>query len=264
MNNGLIYIYCLSDSQLQLSQLTDYEGLRSFESSGFYVAGKYVTMDEYSEENLKQNLNDVVWIELNAREHVEVISKVMEHSNIIPFKFGTIFSTEEKLNTFISDYSDSLKDNLNKCADHEEWSVKIYCNREVFKLQIEKLSSEVSELEKLIRNSSPGKAYILERKKSGLIESEIDKHSYIYGTNYYSLFLKLCEYSEINSLLPKEMTGRDDEMILNVAFLINKSKVSTFKNTAAMLQKEKNLLGLDVVVTGPWPPFSFISIKEKK
>ncbi|MEI7485267.1 MAG: GvpL/GvpF family gas vesicle protein [Ignavibacteriota bacterium] len=263
MNNGLIYIYCLSESPLELTQFTDYTDLKCFEWGGFYVAGKYVTIDEYSEDNLKQNVNDVVWIEKNAREHVAVISKVMEHNNIIPFKFGTIFSTKEKLDTFISDYSASLADNLKKCEEHEEWSVKIYCNRETFKQQIETLSKEVSELETLIRSSSPGKAYILERKKSGLIETEIDKHSYIYGTNYYSLFLKLSEYSELNSLLPKEMTGRNDDMILNVAFLVSKSKVGNFKNTAAMLKKEKNILGLDVVVTGPWPPFSFISIKEK-
>lgn len=263
MNNGLIYIYCLSDSPLELSQFTDYADLKCFECGGFYAAGKYVTVDDYSEDNLKQNVSDVVWIEKNAREHIAVISKVMERYNIIPFKFGTIFSTEEKLNIFISDYSASLTENLKKCEEHEEWSVKIYCNRETFKQQIGTLSGEVSKLESLIRESSPGRAYILERKKSELVETEIDKHSYIYGTNYYSLFLKLSEYSELNSLLPKEMTGRNDDMILNVAFLVNKSKVNNFKSTAAMLQKEKNILGLDVVVTGPWPPFSFISIKEK-
>jgi hypothetical protein len=53
-------------------------------------------------------------------------------------------------------------------------------------------------------------------------------------------------------------------MILNATFLVSKNKVNDF-NTIVITQREKGeKSGFCIEVSGPWPPFSFISIKEKK
>lgn len=261
MKNKLIYVYCLSDSSPELSRYAEFEGLKCDCIGGFFVIYKNVSEKDFSEENLKKNISDIAWLESNAREHIGVISRIMEHNTVIPFQFGTIYKSVEGLANFIEKYSSSLAENINKVGGHEEWSVKIYCDRNVFKHQIEGLSKEVSALEIEIRRSSPGKAYLLERKKSELIETEIDRFTYIYSQNYYNLFLKHSELTQINNLLPKDQTGRKDDFILNAAFLVKKNSVFNFIQTAELLRKEHKLLGFDVIATGPWPPFSFISIK---
>ena len=111
--------------------------------------------------------------------------------------------------------------------------------------------------------SSPGKAFLLKRKKSDLVVNEMDRLCKIYGQEYYDAFLKVSEAARLSNLLPKEFSGRQDEMILNVAYLVSKEKVIDLVSSIRFLKKRHAPLGFDIELTGPWPPFSFISIKEK-
>mgnify|MGYP001481481671 CR=1 FL=1 len=82
------------------------------------------------------------------------------------------------------------------------------------------------------------------------------------GQRYFDEFNKLSEENGLNNLLPKELTGRGDTMILNATFLVSKDHIIGFKDIACRLRKEDGIIGFIIEVTGPWPPFSFISIKE--
>ena len=187
----------------------------------------------------------------------------MDHNTAIPFKFGTIYNSEEGLRKFVSDYSDSISENIQYIYEKEEWSLKIFCDRKALGEKIDELSTEASELEKQIMASSPGKAFLLKRKKTDLVENEMDRLCKSYGQLYYDEFRELSEATGLNNLLPKEYTGREDTMILNATFLVNKTKVKDFRSTVERLKEKDLSSGFFIETTGPWPPFSFISIKEK-
>lgn len=263
MNCDLIYIYCISNSTSELSDKLKSTGLQLLALGDFYAFIKYVPESEFSENNFKRNLSNMDWLETNAREHVSVISELMENNTMIPFKFGTIFITEESLRKFIIDYSDSLTDNFLHIKNMEEWSVKIYCDLKVLSEKIDELSEDAAALEKQIMESSPGKAYLLKRKKNDLIENEMDRICKNYGQNYFNEFEKLSEATSLNNLLPKDFTGREDTMILNAVFLVHANNVTDFNNTTENLIAKYGDFGFNIEITGPWPPFSFISIKEK-
>jgi len=264
MINELIYVYCISSSPPVLNQNIESQGLKSCMFNDFHVIVKYVSESEFSEENLKNNLSDLQWLDTNVREHIRVISMIMEQSTVIPFKFGTIYQSENSLKKFIEDYSDSLMENLLYVKCKEEWSVKIYCDRKVLGEQIDELSEESAALEKQIMASSPGKAFLLKRKKTNLIENEMDRLCKNFGQEYYDEFKNLSESNDLNNLLPKDFTGREDTMILNATYLVSKTKVTDFKKTIEWLRNKDKNLGFFIDATGPWPPFSFISIKEKQ
>ena len=154
----------------------------------------------------------------------------------------------------------SLTENFLIIDGKEEWSVKIYCDRKILTGQIDELSSEAALLEKQIMSSSPGKAFLLKRKKTDFIEIEMDRFCKDKGQDYYIRFRDLSESNNLNNLLPKELTGREDTMILNATFLVNKLRVNEFKDAADNLQKKDANSGFFVEINGPWPPFSFISI----
>ncbi|RTY67643.1 GvpL/GvpF family gas vesicle protein [Flavobacterium sp. LS1P28] len=264
MINDLIYVYCISRTPPRLITGMGYSTVESLMFDDFHVIVKYVSKSEFSEENFKKNLSDIQWAELNARNHIRVISMIMEQSTVIPFKFGTIYHTKASLKTFIIDYADSLIESFNHIEGKEEWSIKIYCDRKTLCEQIDELSEEAAALEKQIMESSPGKAFLLGRKKTDLIENEMDRICKNYGQKYYDEFKKLSESTSLNNLLPKAFTGREETMILNTTFLVSKNKVADFISTVETLKKKEGDSGFIIEATGPWPPFSFISIKEKQ
>ncbi|MEI7501222.1 MAG: GvpL/GvpF family gas vesicle protein [Bacteroidota bacterium] len=263
MENDLIYVYCIADSPPDLVNDMNSKGLKSLMFNNFYIVVKVVSEHDFSEDNFKQNLSDIQWVEKHAREHVRVIRMIMEYTTVIPFKFGTIYNDKAGLQKFITDYSESLIENFNHIRGKEEWSIKIYCDRKSLCEQIDHLSKKASELEKQIMASSPGKAFLLGLKKTDLIENEMDRLCKEYGQKYFDEFNSLSESSSLSNLLPKEYTGKEEVMILNAAFLVSKDKVPDFKWTFDTLKKNDGDFGFIIEVTGPWPPFSFISIKEK-
>jgi hypothetical protein len=263
MNNELIYVYCVTNSPPEPGLSISSEGLKVLSVNRFFAIVKHVSADVFSEENFKKNLSDVEWLESNARGHIQVINSVMENHTVIPFKFGTIFQSENRLRIFFDDYSDSLEENFRNIENREEWSVKIFCDRKKLCDQIDELSHEAASLELQIMASSPGKAFILKRKKTDLIENEMDRLCKEYGQKYYNQFRSLSNDANLNNLLPKEFTGREDTMILNAVFLVSRLNVADFKNTVDSLRKSDGNSGFFIDATGPWPPFSFISIKEK-
>lgn len=165
MINDLIYVYCILRTPLELLPVMEGSGLQSLKFDDFYVIVKYVPESEFSEENFKMNLSNNQWLELNAREHIMVITAIMEQSTVVPFKFGTIYHTKDSLKNFITIYSDSLIANFGHITGKEEWSVKIYFDGKILYKQINELSEEVAALEKQIMASSPGKAFLLKIKK---------------------------------------------------------------------------------------------------
>ncbi len=264
MMNSLIYTYCLSNSPPEFSEDDKEQGLKSLRFDDFFVIIKYVSETEFSEENLKKNIGDLKWLEENARDHIRVISMIMEHSTVIPFNFGTIYQSENNLKKFIDDYSDSLTEHLIHLEWKEEWAVKIYCDRKVLNKQIDELSEEAAALEMQIMASSPGKAFLLKRKKTDLIENEMDRLCKNYGQDCFNECRNLSESTRLNNLLPKEFTGREDTMILNATLLVRKDRTIEFISVIRGLKNKYSDHGFDIEITGPWPPFSFISMKEKK
>lgn len=264
MTNDLIYVYCLARSLPEDLSSPGAGNLCTIVADGFQVVVKYVSSDEFSEDNLKKNLSDVQWLDVHAREHIAVIGSMMQQNDVIPFNFGTIFESEVNLIKFISEYSGSLSENLQHISGKEEWAIKLYCNLKVISDQIDELSPEAADLEKQIMASSPGKAFLLKRKKTELIENEINRLTKIYGQEYFNKIKTMSEATTLNNLLPKELTGRDDSMILNAAFLVVKEKSDIFTATISTLKKKYEHFGFDIEVSGPWPPYSFISIKENR
>jgi hypothetical protein len=258
----LIYAYCMTNCSPVLDQKPETKSLKYLVCNGYYTIVKNVSSDEFSDQNFKKNLSDTKWLESNAMEHIRIIRMIMEYSDVIPFKFGTIYNSQSCLEEFIKDYSGSLNENFKNIRGKKELSVKVYCNRQKLGEKLDELNADVVSLEKEIMASSPGRAFLLKRKKADFIVNEIDRLCKNHGLECLEEFKKVSESTSLNNLLPKEFTGREDTMILNSSFLVDKNKVSDFIGTAENLKKRDGNSGFTIETAGPWPPFSFVSIKR--
>lgn len=264
MDNDLIYVYCVINNYPQ--QEVDFlnNGIEFLPVDPYFVGMKFVSSNEFSEENLKKKFTDLAWIEANARDHVRIISGIMQKYTVIPFKFGTIFKTNESLKEFIQEYSASLAENFSAIQDKEEWSVKIYCDKKVLNRQMPELCEDIRLLERQILESSPGKAFLLNRKKNELMDQNVRRLMKTNGQKCYDEYNSISLASHINNILPREVTERQDDMILNAVFFIDKKKTVDFVRLAKLQEGKYRSVGFSFEVTGPWPPFSFVSLKEHK
>ena len=259
----LIYVYCVSQKEPALKDPGPGNNIYAISHQALYAVVGKVSEDEFSEENLKKNLADMNWIEPKAREHIKVINRIMETSTVIPFKFGTIFKTEASLRKMLEDYSRQIKDNIAELDGKEEWSVKIYCNFKVLTEKTVQISGKIKQLDREIFSSSPGKAFLLKKKRNELVKDEVNREIGEYGQCCFGKLKEQAREAVINRLLPREVTEKENEMILNIASLVSKEKAGDFHNAVEELKSKYKESGFEFDCTGPWPPYNFTAIKAE-
>jgi hypothetical protein len=192
-----------------------------------------------------------------------IIEGVMKEACVIPFRFATLFYTDDSLKTMLEKHGTELKMHLKNLQDKKEWGVKIYCDTGKFKKALIEEDEELLKIDKEIESASPGKAFLLKKKKDETLNKLVQAR-----VNEYCgfCFERLSEESlktHINRLLPKEVTERNDEMVFNVAFLVNQHNVNGFIEAVKSIQAIYEMKGISIDCTGPWPPYNFCILVDK-
>jgi hypothetical protein len=261
----LVYLYCVASRE---PELKDTEGLANdlycVRHNGLYAVAGKVEEQEFGEEGLKLNMADWEWIKAKAKAHERIIELVMVNTNVIPFEFGTLFQSNDSLMAMLKQYDEELKTILRKLAHKQEWGLKIYCDIEKLKAGLSNNETEILKIEDEIRSSSAGKSYFLKKKKDELIEKTLNREISECSQESFELLKDLSFEARINKLLPREVTGREDDMVLNSVFLVDKNEVGNFLNMVDTLKMHYEGKGLLIDCTGPWPPYNFCGLSKEK
>ncbi|MBI4823586.1 MAG: GvpL/GvpF family gas vesicle protein [Nitrospirae bacterium] len=253
MSSELIYLYCLTGKIPENKVIAGIDGnVRFIPNKGIHAVVSRVKEGAFTK-NLKENLSDMRWVESKVLAHAQVVAKMSEHATIIPFKFATVFRTSRSLRAMLDAHRDELNDLLNRLEGKEEWGLKVYCGAE--RLSTACRDKQIRKIDREISSVSAGKAYLLRKKKQKVIEDIATEKISEWSGECLETLSQWSAETRINRLIPKEMTGRNEEMILNFAFLVDKSRLSGFINGVDLLKDKLPLLDLDC--TGPWPPYNF-------
>jgi hypothetical protein len=174
-------------------------------------------------------------------------------------KFCTIFRTEERLKALLQELYQEFKTTLHQLKAKEEWGVKVYSDHRILKEQIGRSNREIRDLDREIRSSPKGKAYLLRKRREELLTAELGRKMIQYSQESFKRLEQFSLESRISKLLPKEVTEKKADMILNAAYLVEKGRVRSFLSEVQDLKKEYNSGGIAFECTGPWPPYHFCS-----
>ncbi|MFC4558042.1 GvpL/GvpF family gas vesicle protein [Virgibacillus kekensis] len=227
----------------------------TFGSVDVIVCG--VSEAEYSEEALKEKVNNPEWLHEKAFHHHEAVMKIYEHATVIPMKFGTIYESTESLENKIMSQHDDLYASLNHLADKEEWNFKIYANNEKLHKTTEANNATVGAKKEAIGKLSPGRQYLEKRRLDQLIDRELDKEKESFCSLVHAGLDEYSEDSTVKKNWNKDVTGRTDEMCWNSVYLVKKDKVEDFLEHIKNLQHEWETSGWTIEAAGPWPAYHF-------
>lgn len=261
-NRQLVYLYCVADKEPKINGLGN--NLYSICHNGLYAVASRVEQLEFGEEGLKKKMADFEWVKTRASLHEKIIERVMSSTNVIPFKFATLFNTDNSLKAMLEQYGQELKAILRKLVNKQEWGLKIYCNPEKLKAGLGNDESEISKIEDEIKSSSVGKSYFLKKKKDELIERMLNERISECSQESFELLKELSFEARINRLLPKEVTERENDMVLNSAFLVDRNEAGYFQNMVDTLKMHYEGRGFFIDCTGPWPPYNFCELSSRK
>ncbi|TCO51298.1 gas vesicle protein GvpL/GvpF [Kribbella antiqua] len=208
-----------------------------------------VDLEEFGESALRENLENLGWVEKTARRHDEVVRRAAAITTALaPFRLVTIYRSDDAARDRIEELYDDLVVALDRIDRRSEWSVKVYSQAP------SKPAAPVTE------GSSSGVAY-LERRRAeirGRQAATMDQQMLA-----DQLFWDLVPgAAATRRLAPQDqrLTGRRETMSLNATFLVDDDRSTDFFQLVDELRGRYP--SFDIEVNGPWPPYSFAVLEK--
>lgn len=214
-----------------------------------------VRLADFSGPDTDAQLQDLNWIGPRVIRHQEVVARVMQHSPVLPARFGTIFSSPANLAKLLHYHYGTIDTFLKRVAGQKEWAVKGLLNRSGAKERL--FSLKLARDAELLRALAPGKRYFQEQRLWAVCDQELQRWlQAVCRELWFDLRDFIGEMRE-RRLLSREATGRDQEMVLNWAFLVPEKAAPSFRTRIRETNARHAHRGLVFECTGPWPPYSF-------
>ena len=234
-----LYTFAVVDAE-PASALSD--GLRVVEAGPISAIVEDVEVEDFEGELLDRNLADRDWLERMVRHHESVIESLLDGRAVVPMRFGSIFSTEDGLRAMLREDGAALADMLARVRGRNEWGVRVNADREALVRRLAPSSSE----------ADSGGDYLRRRKAEMQAGNDIGAQAVRIAGELHQQLASTAERAVV--LQPRQ---RAPETLVTTSYLV------AFDDQDAFLMKAKELgdqhEGITVEVTGPWPPYSFIS-----
>jgi hypothetical protein len=226
------------------------ENVRLVEEGGLAAVVGAVPLADFGEDALAERLNDRDWLEEHARAHEEVLLRVAGATTVVPFRFGVVYRDLVDVAAMLQERHADLDAALERVRGRVELGVKAWADR----ARLEAALGDSSQAD------SSGRAYLERRRtereraqRAGTLLAEIaqDAHERLLGRAVEGV---------ANRPQPRELTGRDETMILNGAYLV--ADGGALADVVDVLEREHAPRGVTFELTGPWPPHNFVEARE--
>lgn len=221
-------------------------------------------LSKFNAKTIKSKLQeDEKWTEKNVRNHHVIVAGAARTSAVIPMKFGVLFRTKKSLEAMLKKHYKKFKNLLGRLKDKQEWGVKGYLEYQKFVEILKNKNKEIQKLEKKRSSVSGGMKWYVDRKNDELIAGQIERAVEEELKRIIDRLEKQAKEIRLNDLLPKEVGEPGKDMILNAACLVRNDALDEFQGLMRELAVECAGLGITLSLTGPWPPYNFVDIKNE-
>ena len=223
-----------------------------------------VSLQEFGEAALELNLHDSAWLESRVRCHQDVLEGLSSTGNVVPMRFCTIYLSEARVQEMLTLYHDKFTKALDHLAGRQEWGVKAYYDKDLLAHHVEETDESILSLKAEGSGKSSGQAYFTKKKLAETIVEHVERTSDAYAQDSHNRLTTCAVAASLLQVQTKEASGRQEEMVLNGAYLIDKEKITLFRAELEKLGNEYSPSGFSYGFTGPWPPYNFVNIGEEE
>lgn len=202
-----------------------------------------VDLDEFGEEALRANLEDLAWLEEVARTHNDVVWALAEHATLAPMRLVTIFADDDSVRRRVEELRGGLLQALDRVEGRREWSLKVYA------------AAGEPEPAGTAAAVTSGAAYLRQKREAADRRRHAQADTARLAEEVYAAAAAVAVAARRLPAQDPRLTGRPEPMVLNAAFLVPEDDVASFE--AAVLSSAADRREVGVELHGPWPPYSF-------
>lgn len=210
-----------------------------------------VPLDIYGPPHLESRLRDLDWVSEAALAHEAVVEHFSRAKGavVVPMKLFTMFSSMDKAVANVAAGKAAIERAMRHVAGSQEWGVRITRRPDVAPPASGRAAGPVS-----------GAAF-LTAKKNARDASAKSRAASLAAAD--TAFNRLTRHAKDAHQRPRRQEPGTNPPILEAAFLVTKGSRGRFVAEAKRQAALCASAGADLVLTGPWPAYNFISRTEE-
>lgn len=231
------YAYCITEQKAFLGTVRSRRpfpvdgilGVRNSQVFAYPSGELAVIVSEYSPGELDQQ---------SVIEHARVVSDCFRNTTVLPFRFGTVFDSDEALRRAIRANRKAFTDSVFRLKGKAEMHLKLV-------VKDGSLREAMNDIE---LPSSVGGEYLTRLREKAARHRERQTKARALSVQVNKLFHPLEE----------EVTCRKNEsggMLIDIAHLIEEKSVERYQNSYNSAMRQ--LKNCEILISGPWPPYHF-------
>ncbi len=212
-----------------------------------------VDLAEFGEQALLANLEDLAWLERTARQHDNVVRASARMTTTVPLRLATICIDDDAARQRLVELGERAAHVLDELDGRDEWGVKLFAVEPAEHVGANGGSDSASD-------RSTGVAYLQRRRQQLDHRSTRAEQAVRDAEAVYQHLERQAVRAHRHRPQDQRLTGVAAPMLLNAAYLVDRDWAQEFRRAVDELAAERP--PDSVVVTGPWPPYSFAAVEQ--
>ena len=257
----MTYLYCLVRSARKpairrvRNRLPDAGAVRALDSGGgLWLIVSDVAAPEYGEAAIAKGLTNLDWVSRHAIGHEAVVEQFLSKPALLPMQMFTIFTSDERALAHVARDRRRIARILHRVAGHVEWGLRLTWDEQAARDAVEEAHAR--------RSSAPrrsGSAYLTRKRDLiNVTRTQVAK-ARVHATALHHTLRRQARDAVRRTATEQAAPG--SRLLLDAAYLVPSTRAAAFR--AAVRQHARKLAssGIAAALTGPWPPYNFISSK---
>lgn len=254
-----IYLYGFvpADAPLPSAGLAGIAGaeVELVELDGVAAAVSRVPGDAYAPAAIEPRLGDLGWVSEQGVQHERVVAWFVDHAQILPVRLLTLYSSLDTLRDDAAERTPAIRERMRRFQGRREWDVKVSYRPAVLERRIGEVSEAVAALDRELTEASPGRRYLLQRKRADLATAELGRSARELADRFYASLGPRVEHA---ARVPLPREAAELPVVLNAALLVRADAEPELHAHVAAEAGRLAELGLEVAFSGPWAPYRFM------
>jgi len=221
--------------------------------------GSAVPASQFGARELRSALGNTEWLRERILAHEKTIEQLRSSYSLVPFRFCSVYRDTTQVSDVIERHRGELDAAIDRVRDASEWGVKLYCDTDILCCRLEAATAGMRALRGALTTASPGTRFFLQKKFDRALDAEVSA-AITRCVEQSRRCLEACaRESAIIQVQSPAVHGRSTEMVLNAAYLVDEKALGGFRRALAALRTESAPHGFNHDLTGPWPPYHFVT-----
>lgn len=251
------YLYCLvhrpSTSALRRAPrgLPGAGPVRTLDAGdGLRLVVAAAPLPKYTAGAIERGLRDLEWVSACALGHEAVVEHAARAGTVIPAKLFTLFASDERALAHVRRTRRRIDRLVARVADRDEWGVRLSLDGARARRAITTRAARDT------RGTASGTAFLLRRKQEHDAARDLLERARGEADRVYEGLSRRADDAR-RSTPAQPPDGL--RVLLEAAFLVPGRRARVFRAAVRAEGRRLGKAGLDLALTGPWPPYTFVA-----